>query len=190
MNKAAAAPIADVYARSLMELAEQSQAVEDIETDVETLQALLAEEPALQTFLASPYFAEQSRQDLVRKILAGRLHPLTLNWLRVMIDHNRAAILPQVIDRYRHLYRVYHGYQTVQATVAQAMSEPQQEKLRQDLREAMKTKIDLQVHVDPSIIGGIIIRAGDKMVDNSIRGRLTRAVGHLARARDRQRERL
>jgi F-type H+-transporting ATPase subunit delta len=182
MNAAAAGHIADIYAHSLMDLAGQSRAVEDVESDLDVLAAVLARQPALLEFLASPYFAEPAKCDLVRKVLSGRTHPLTLNLLCVMIDHNRGALVSEVIDRYRHLFRMRQGYQTVTVTVAQTMSEPQRDKLRQDLTEAMKTKIDMDVHVDPSIVGGVIIRAGDRMVDNSMRGRLNRVVHRLTGA--------
>jgi F-type H+-transporting ATPase subunit delta len=174
-----AAHIADIYARSLLELAEQSRSVDAVANDLETVSAILEQSPDFEAFLASPYFAEQTKHGLVRKVLTGKLQTLTLNFLSVMIDHERGMFLPEIIGRYRQLYRVYQGYRTVEVTVAQPMSDEQAQKLSRELADALQAKIDLDVRVDPSIIGGVVIRYEDKMVDNSIKGRLARTVNQL-----------
>lgn len=179
MSNGTAARLAETYARSLLELAEQSQLVDDVETDLETLSALLAKEPGFHTFLASPYFAEQTKRDMVRRTFEDTLHPVTLQFLFVAIDHNRGRLLPEIIERYRLLYRALRGYQTVTAVVARPLREEQKAKLSHDLAAAMHAKVDLNVHVDPAILGGVILRYGDKMLDNSIRGRLARTVGRI-----------
>jgi F-type H+-transporting ATPase subunit delta len=179
MKTAAAARIAEVYAGALLDLAEQSHEVETVWADLDAVSTLLTQNPDFRAFLASPYFAQQAKQDVVRKLFSGRVQPLTLHLLLVMIDHDRAAMLPEIIERYRQLYRVYQGYETVSVTVAQPIDEQHKEKLTRELAEALNTKIDLDVHVDPAILGGTIIRYDDKMVDNSARGRLGRTVRQL-----------
>lgn len=186
MNPGTAAHLADIYARSLMDLARQSGLVEAVAADLDAISTLLSRNPDFEAFLASPYFAEQAKRELIRKILTGRLQPLTLNFLFVMIDHNRGRLLPEIIGRYRQLYRVYQGYQTVEVTTAQPMSPEQIETLSQELAAAMNTKIDLDVHVDPTLLGGLVIRYGDKMVDNSVKGRLTRTIHQLRNPLKRQ----
>jgi F-type H+-transporting ATPase subunit delta len=181
-----AAHIADLYARSLLDLAEQSGTVDAVANDLDTVSTLLTENPDFEAFLASPYFAEQTKRDLVRKVFAGRLQSLTLNFLSVMIDHNRGMFLPKIIERYRQLYRVYQGYRTVDVTVAQPMSNEQMDKLSRELADALHAKVDLDVHVDPSIIGGVVIRYEDKMLDNSVKGRLARTVNQLLNPQRRQ----
>ncbi len=185
MNTGTATRVADIYARSLLDLAKEAQAVEAIAADLEAVSALLAQEPALEAFLASPYFAEQTKRDVVRKVLTGKLNDLTLHFLCVMIDHSRGALLPGIIDRFRQLHREYQGYEAVTVTVAQGLSREQIDKLAQDLTQAMRAKIDLEVQVDPSILGGIIIRHGDQMLDNSVRGRLLRTVSQVANPENR-----
>jgi F-type H+-transporting ATPase subunit delta len=180
MNTGTATHVADIYARSLLDLAKEARAVEAVAADLETLAALLAQEPDLGTFLASPYFAEQTKRDVIRKVLTGKLHDLTLRFLYVMIDHGRGALLPGILDRFRQLHRAYQGYEAVTVTVAQSLSQDQIDQLVRDLTAAMRTKIDLEVQVDPSLLGGIIIRHGDQMLDNSVRGRLLRTIHQVA----------
>jgi len=186
MSTGTAAHLADIYARSLMDLAKQGQLVEAVAADFDAISTLLTQNPDFEAFLASPYFDEKTKRDLIRQVFTGKLQGLTLNFLSVMIDHNRGRFLPEIIGRYRQLYRLYQGYQPVDVTVAQPMSEEEMEKLSRELAEAMNVKIDLDVHVDTAILGGLIIRYGDKMVDNSVKGRLTRTVNQLLNPQKRQ----
>ncbi|OHB65951.1 MAG: ATP synthase F1 subunit delta [Planctomycetes bacterium RBG_13_62_9] len=179
MNAATAARIADIYARTLMDLAQESGMVEAVSDDLEAISSVLAQELDLQPFLASPYFAEETRRDLMRRVFSGKVNQLTLHFVLVMVEHDRGGLLSRSIDRFRRLYRAYQGYEPVTATVAQGLSDEQTNKLARDLAEAMKIKIDLDVQVDPSLLGGIVIRHGDKLLDNSIRGRLTRTVSRI-----------
>jgi len=186
MSTATAEQIADIYGRSLMDLAAQSQSIEAVAEDLDLVSMLLEQSPDFEAFLGSPYFGEQAKRDMIRRILTGRLQRLTLNFLFVLIDHNRGRFLPEIIGRYRQLYRVYQGYQTVDVTVAQPMSDQEKEQLSKELAEAMNAKIDLEVRVDAALLGGMVIRYGDKMVDNSVRGRLTRTVHQLLNPQKRQ----
>lgn len=180
--------VVEAYAQSLLELADQSDVVDTVATDLETVSALLAQEPGFQAFLASPYFAEQTKRDFIHEVFAGRLHRITLNFLFVVLDHNRGKLLREILDRYAQLYRARRGYRTVTAVVARALREDQRAKLSQDLAEAMHAKVDLDVRVDPSLIGGVVLRYGDKMLDNSIRGRLSRTVARVANPENRERQ--
>jgi F-type H+-transporting ATPase subunit delta len=186
MTTATAEHIADIYARTLMDLAVRSQGVEAVAADLDLVSTLLGQNPDFEAFLASPYFGEKAKQDMVRKTLAGGLQQLTLHFLFVMLDHNRGRFLPGIVGRYRQLYRAYQGYQTVDVTIAQPISDQEKETLAKELAEAMHAKIDLDVHIDAAILGGIVIRYGDKMVDNSVRGRLARTVRQLLNPQKRQ----
>lgn len=186
MSNGTAEVIADVYAQSLLDLAEESQAVDTVETDLEMMSALLEKEPSFQAFLASPYFAEQTKQDVISRVFSDKLHRLTLNFLAVAIDRNRGRLLPEIVDRYMHLCRARSGHRTATAVVAHALREDQRAKLAQDLAEAMNATVDLDVQVDPSILGGVILRYDGKMLDNSLRGRLSRTVDRITNSERRQ----
>jgi len=186
MSRGTAALLAETYARSLLELAQQAGRVDDVETDLEAVSTLLIREPAFHAFLSTPYFTEETKRDLVRKTFERALHPMTLHFLFVTIDHNRGKLLPEIIERYRQLYRALRGYQTVTAVVARPLRPEQTTKLAQDLAAAMHAQVDLDVQVDPSLLGGVVLRYGDRMLDNSLRGRLVRIVGRITDPQRRQ----
>ncbi len=178
--------VVEAYAQSLLDLADQSGVVDTVETDLETVSALLAREPSFQTFVASPYFAEQTKRNLIRKVFADKLHRITLNFFFVAMDHNRGRLLREIIDRFTQMYRTRRGYRTVTAIVARPLREDQQAKLAKNLGEAIQATVDLDVRVDPSILGGVVFRYGDKMLDNSVRGRLVRTVDRITHPERRQ----
>ena len=188
MSTATAARVTDIYAQTLLDLAEQSQAVDTIAAEMNTIATLLTQNPDFAAFLASPYFAEQTKQDLVRKLFTGKLDQLTLHFLLVLLEHERGALLPAMAERFRQLHRVYQGYRTVNVTVARPLGTEQTQKLARELAEALHAKVDVDVHVDPSILGGTIIRYGEEMLDNSVRGRLARTVNQLTNPQKRQKK--
>jgi F-type H+-transporting ATPase subunit delta len=191
MRTADAVRIADIYADCLAEVAQGTADKGDaIERDLEALSAVMTQEPQFRAFLVSPYFSETTKQDMVRKVFAVTLDPITLNFLLVVVAHHREAVLDQMLEKYRQLSQERHGHQAVRATVAGPLSDEQRAGLAGHLTEALKTEVDLEVRVDPSIIGGIVIHYAGRKVDNSIRTRLHRIVGEIARVQTEHKERV
>jgi F-type H+-transporting ATPase subunit delta len=186
MNTGTAARVAGIYAQTLLDLAQEAQTVGPVAADLDAIATLLTQDPSFGAFLASPYFDEDTKKDLLRKVLAGHVQRLTLNFLLVMIDHGRGTLLPLIVNRFTQLYRRYQGYETVEVTVAKPLDPSQREKLLRDLAESLKMKVDLDVHVDPAILGGVVIRYNENMLDNSVRGRLARTINQLTNPQTRQ----
>jgi F-type H+-transporting ATPase subunit delta len=171
--------LAEIYGRAFFELAEHSQMVNVIKDDLDVVQDISVQEKDFRVFMASPYFSSGYKEQMVQKIFSGKLNDLTIDFLRAVIRHNRMVFLPQIVNRYNELWEAHHGYKIVQVTVSDAMSSQETERLSADMAQAMKNKVKLQIGVNPSIMGGIIIRYGDRVIDNSIRGRLRRAIGAI-----------
>jgi len=128
--------------------------------------------------MTSPIFSLEQKQQLVEKSFGNSLNNLTSDFLMVVISHNRITFLPYIIAKYEKLYQNYHNYCNIRVTVSQPLSPEGNEDLKTALSVAMKNdKILLDTTVEPSIVGGIIINYnGDMVIDNSVSGRLKRAV--------------
>jgi F-type H+-transporting ATPase subunit delta len=168
--------LADIYARAFFELAERSKMVNAVKDDLDVVQDISVQEKDFRTLMTSPYFSSDLKKQMVQKILSGKLCDLTVDFLMVVIRHNRMMFLPQIIARFNELWEAHHGYKIVQVTVSQMLNSQEAEKLSADIAHAINNKAKLQMGVNPSIMGGIIIRFGDRVIDNSIRSRLRRAV--------------
>jgi F-type H+-transporting ATPase subunit delta len=175
----AAVHLAEIYARALFELAERSKMVNAIKDDLDIVQNLIIKEKDFGALMASPYFSPDYKEQIAQKIFSGKLSDLTIDFLRVVIRHNRMVFLPQIINRFNEIWEAHHGYKIVQVTVSQVLNSQETEMLSADMARAMNNKVKLQIGVNPSIMGGVIIRFGDRVIDNSIRSRLRRAVNTI-----------
>ena len=168
--------LAEVYAQALFELAEQTKMRDAVKNELDLVRDVSVEARDFAVLMASPYFSTEYKGQIVQKMFTGRLSDLTMNFLMTAVRHERMMFLPQMIDKFNELWEMREGYHIVQVTVSEAMSREEAERFSADIASAMKSKVKLQVSVNPTIIGGIIIRYDGKVMDNSLRGRLCRAV--------------
>jgi len=168
--------LAEVYSQALLGLARECDAVETVKEDLDAIAEVTEKDADFIAVMVSPYFSEQYKQELTLKVFGGRLNELTMNFLKIVIEHERMAFLTRIIDRFSELWDVLHGRAFVRITVAQAIDENEIRKLAEDIAVSMKRPADIEMVVNPEIIGGAVINYGDKVIDNSIKGRLIRAV--------------
>jgi F-type H+-transporting ATPase subunit delta len=162
------------YASALFELALEEKALDSVKADLEKFDALLAESPDLERLVRSPVFSADDKLKALSAILdkAG-IKGLAANFLRVLTTNRRLFAVSDVVRGYRALVARHRGEVTAQVTVAEKLSD----KNLAALKDALKSKtagkdIDLDVKIDPSIIGGLIVKVGSQMVDSSLRTKL------------------
>lgn len=169
----------EIYAQSLFELADRQQSVDAVSSDLNILSGIIGQEKDFVKLLDSPYFSTDYKEQLVRRLLSGVAANLTLDFLMVVIRHGRAKLLSDIIVRYGELWDAYHGYYHVKVTVPRALEDKQVKELSDEIAAAMNSNVKLEFAVEPEIIGGAIIRCGDKVIDNSIKNRIDVAVKTL-----------
>lgn len=168
--------LAEVYSQALFALASESDCVEQVKEDVDAIADIIDQDADFILLMVSPYFSEQFKQELVLKVFSGRLNELTMNFLKIVIEHERTVFLPGILDRFKELWDALHGRAVVRVTVSEPMDEKELAKLTIDISVTMNRPADVEMNVNPEIIGGAVINYGDSIIDNSIRGRLARAV--------------
>jgi F-type H+-transporting ATPase subunit delta len=162
------------YATALFEAAHKMSALDDVERDLNAVLGLMHETPALHNMWESPLIPAGHKRDIISKLLGESLHPLTLSFLRLLVDKRREEVLEPIqfelrllADRSRHLLRA-------EATFAIDPTAEEQAALQRSLQERTGDDIHLTVHVDPEILGGVIVRMQDTIIDGSVRGTLER----------------
>ena len=171
--------VADVYAQALYELAAQDKAVEGVKDELEMLDTVIAQETGFLNIMASPQFASDYKYNLLRSMFAGRLSDLTLNFLLTANKHNRMMFLPHILARFVEIWDAHHGISAVELTVCENLSEEELRSVSQAITNAMKKQVKIKLNVSPSIMGGAIIRYGDRIIDNSVKTRLHLAVNTI-----------
>jgi F-type H+-transporting ATPase subunit delta len=173
-------PVALRYADALFTLAHETDRVEAIDRDLQQLVELVASHAELTGVLASPVVATGDKKLVVWKLFQTHVDPMVLNTLLLMIDKQRADLLPQVQSEFRK--RVDDLHRRTRATVRTAfpLEATHAERLRAQLEAQLDRRIDLEVVEDPGLIGGLTVTVGDRVLDASLRGRLESLARTLA----------
>jgi F-type H+-transporting ATPase subunit delta len=164
------------YAAVLFELADESGVLQAVKEDLDCWTGICGMAGDFEKLIVSPYFPSEYKQQFVHKMLSGKMADLTMDFLAVVIRHNRAKFLPHIIAGYNRLWDVREGYCPVEVTVAGWISDDEVKKLAADMASMMDCKVKLKLTINPEILGGVIIRFSDKVIDNTVKGRLHKAV--------------
>lgn len=166
-------PVSRAYAQSLLELAsEQGQDLEAIGQELRDLRQVIEADPAFGEFLASPAISPAERGPVLERTLAGKVNPLLMNTVKLLNVRGRLGILPALSEAYDDLLEERLGKIEVDVTVAQKLDDEQLERVRQRVSEALGRDAVLHQYVDESIIGGMVLRVGDRLIDASVKTQL------------------
>jgi len=174
--------VAKRYARALFNAAVHRQAVDEVNEALQQLLNTLNEQPPLRTLLLNPLIPRERKQQMVQEAIARHTHPLLASLLSVLVDKRRERLLPQVAREYVELRDEHVGILRVQAMTAYPLDSDQEQALVRSLERRTSKTVVLQTQVDPSLIGGIVVRIGDTIIDGSVRGQLLRLRQYLLNA--------
>jgi F-type H+-transporting ATPase subunit delta len=165
-------PVALTYAQALLELAGDQKQAEAVGEELRQLGQLLDQQESLRLFLADPAIAHLQRQALLEHVFKERLSPLVYAFLGVMNVKGRLRFLRQAIAAYADLLDEKMGKVEVDLTVAHELSVQEMESVRQRISQALGKQVNFRRHVDPDIIGGLVLRVQDQLLDASVRSQL------------------
>jgi F-type H+-transporting ATPase subunit delta len=161
------------YAKALIELAdEQKLQHEAIGQELAALRDMVAKDETFRLYLADPSIATESRWALLKRALSGRVSPLVLHLLGVLNEKGRLALLREVSLAYEALLDEKLGKVQVEVIVAHQVTNEQIEEAKRRVSAALKRDAVVHPRVDESIIGGLIVRVGDKLIDASVKSQL------------------
>ncbi|MBJ7404484.1 MAG: F0F1 ATP synthase subunit delta [Bradyrhizobium sp.] len=161
------------YATALFELARDQNLVDEVKADLDKFEALLNDSADLKRLVRSPVFAADAQSRALSAVLdkAG-IAGITANFLKVLTANRRLFAVADVIRAYRALVAKFKGETTADVTVAEALSDKNLDALKVALKSVTGKDVALNVKVDPSIIGGLVVKLGSRMVDGSLRTKL------------------
>jgi F-type H+-transporting ATPase subunit delta len=162
------------YANALFELALDNKAVDSLKEDLDQFDALVAGSPDLNRLVRSPAFGADEQLKALSAVLAkAGIKGLAANFLKVITANRRLFAVRDMIRAFRALVARHKGEVTAQVAVAERLSDNSLDALKSALKSVTGGKeIDLDVKIDPTIIGGLIVKVGSRMVDTSLRTKL------------------
>ena len=176
-------PTAVAYARSLLELANERNQADEIGQEMAGIRDILAEQPSFAAFLADPGIGGTERTATLDKVFKGRVSPLVSNFLGVVNTHGRMRMLGPIAQAFVDLLDEQRGNVEVDVTVAQRLSPDQLEQVRQRVSQALGKNAVVHQYVDENIIGGLVLRVEDRLIDASVKYQLEAMRERLLAAR-------
>jgi F-type H+-transporting ATPase subunit delta len=165
--------IAERYATAVLELAEEGKALSTLEADVGALKTALAESADLQSLIASPLYSRDNQTKAIAALAAAMgLSDTFKGTLGVMAEKRRLFVLPQLLAVLAERIAEAKGEVTADVTAAKALTKTQSDALAKSLKAAIGKTVNLNVAVDESLIGGMIVKIGSRMIDTSIKSKL------------------
>ena len=163
------------YAVALYNVAKNEGIAEQVNGDITSFARVFASEPGFRNFLMSPMVLIDDKKDLVHKVIGERASGLFVKFVILLIDKSRLKSIGEIAEAYTFLFEQEQGIVEVNAVTAIPLDHDLQMKTRQILEGHLKKQVRLVARTDPSIIGGMILFAEDKIIDGSIRYELSRA---------------
>jgi F-type H+-transporting ATPase subunit delta len=162
-----------VYARALFEAAQEKGRLEAVREQLEEVVTAAAEVPELRELLRNPQLDPRARAAALEEVLAGG-DQLLRNFLLVLVDKGRIGELEVIAEEFERLVAEQEGVLSAELTTAVELSDDDERRLLQQIETASGRKVEATRHVDPGLIGGIVLQVGSHRLDASVRGRLDR----------------
>jgi ATP synthase F1 delta subunit len=173
--------IAQVYARSLFEVAQEQDRLDVVRDQIGQFADALDGSRELQTFFFSPYFSTEEKKEGLDKALEGE-DDIVRNFLALLIENHRMPALFRIRRELDAMWRDVNKLLPVQVTSAVELDEAVTRQIGEEIGRQTGRKVELSTNVDPDVLGGIVLRVGNSILDASIRTRLDRLRKQVARA--------
>lgn len=170
------------YANALFDLAKEKNAVDAVSADLATL-SKAAETPSFDNLLNNPLISSEKQRKALEGLAASmKLSDTTQKFIAVLTKNRRLPLLLGAAEAFEALSRAHRGESAVQVTSATALKPEQKTAIQKSLESKLKTKVTLTEKVDASLIGGIVVKVGSRLLDMSIKGKLQRLASSQKRA--------
>lgn len=160
------------YAKALFELASEQRALEQVESDMSSIQRMIEESNELVVILQSPVIQSREKQQVFRELFKGKIHQLSYDFLKLLLDKNREELLPGIITYFLKFIDKSREVLRGELKAAYPLSDEQKKSLKNQLDRITGKNVVIKEQIDSTLIGGFIIRMEDTVIDASIKNQL------------------
>ena len=173
--------IAQVYARALFEVAKERDILDEIHDDLGAFTTALEENRELAVFFFSPYFSSEEKKNGLERAVTGA-DPIFMNFLETLLERHRMPVIFRMRARFEQLWDEENKLLPVEVTSSVELDKEIVQSIGERIGEQTGQKVELSSKVDPDILGGLVVRVGNFVLDASIRNRLNQLRKQVARA--------
>ena len=166
--------VASRYAKSLIDLAEEQNALEVVRTDMELFLHTLRANPTLKAVLKNPILGPDKKGAILTQLFGTRLHPMIMTFFGIVVRKGRSEVLFETSKEFINAYNLRKNIVKATVTSAAPLSAENIKEVEAVVKEFTKGEIILTANVDPALIGGFVLKVGDKQFDTSISTKLNR----------------
>jgi F-type H+-transporting ATPase subunit delta len=167
-----ATTIARNYAEALLALARKAGDLDGWGAGINGLALAIQADPRLRNFLAAPQIAAAQKNAVIAKAFSDKLPKLMVRFLQKLVDNRRQLLIPEIAVEYGNLVDETAGRVHAQVTVAREVSDSDRERIAAELSRAFAKTVVPHIHINPAILGGVVVRIGDRVMDGSVKKRL------------------
>lgn len=177
------ASVTEPYAEALMSIAQSGNFVDQAAENVEFILSILKESDEFNALISNPLIKGESKKAVIRQVTEGRVEAVFSNFLMLLVDRRRIFLLESVCRQFQAMVRELRNTVLAEVTSTIELNEAQQETVKQKVQSMTNANaIELEMKVDPDLLGGVIIKIGSQVLDASIRGQLRRINASLLSA--------
>ena len=165
-------PLVKSYAEALFQVARAEETLVRVEEELTRLNKSLDANSELREFLSNPQISSDGKKSALFQIFGGKISPITLHWMNMVVDQGRQRRLPAIIEAFLTLTEDARDKVTAEVITSVPLSEDLAKRLEQELSKITKKRVFLKPMVDDSILGGVIVKIENKVIDGSVKHRL------------------
>ena len=160
--------VARVYANSIFDIAKEKNILPQIEEELEVVSTILNEEDDFRDYLNAPGINNDSKKGFIDKVFAGKLSEYTVNLLKLLIDNDRQSVIGEIYNAFVELNDAANNRQRITVITQSSLDNVLLNKIKADVGSKLGKEIIITEQVEESILGGIIIKIGDLVIDGSL----------------------
>lgn len=160
------------YAQALLELSDQRGVTEQVAGDVQTIAQVIHADPTLGKYFNDPSISHTERQGKLEAAFAGKTADVLVGFIKLLNAKGRLGHFQQIAAAFKHLIDVRSGKVDVEVTVAHKLDDAELENVRAEISRKIGKTAQITQKVDDSIIGGLVLKIGDKLIDGSVKSQL------------------
>lgn len=161
--------VSERYAQALFDLSKSDNSTDKIYEDLKMIAESLREYPELKTLLSHPVISNQDKKDMFNQIFSGKISKFTANVIMLLIDKKRESLIPEVAELYREMYNNLHSKVVADVYTSVEIGQAELSLLRKKLELYLNKQVEIDTHVDQSVIGGVLVKIGDRVIDGTLR---------------------
>lgn len=164
--------LAKKYAAAMFELAQEENKLKKYGEQLEEIRQLFASQPMLKAYMGNPQIQSAEKKELLNKVFGDDVEKSVRNFMLLLVDKHRITLIEEIVGKYQALSNEAQNIMIAHVTTAVALTEQQEKALTAKLEAITDKHIKLKTHIDTSIIGGIVVKMGDKLIDGSVTSKI------------------